>query len=188
MYLTTAFSYYQILMLINTFDDVYMTALASSFSELVAYAVGGVLFEKLGVKLSLFICFSSSALGGFLILLRGLDNQNSAWFLVIFLFVKFGISATYNINYAANSYFFPTLFKATAMGFCFFLASFFTAFSYLVAGLEQPAPMIVFTCLTSLAAVMSLFLKMNDDEKPKVKSNDTTNPDDKKYFENIPIT
>ena len=158
VWLATAFSYYLILSLINTFDDVYKTALASSFSELVAYAVGGILYEKLGVKWSLVACFSSSAIGGFLILFWGLDNQSSVWFLVIFLFVKFGISATYNINYAANSYFFPTLFTATAMGCCYFLASFFTSFSYVVAALPQPIPMVVFTSLTSLTAVMSLFL------------------------------
>lgn len=73
-FMATGFSYYLILTLINTFEDVYKTAFASSFSELIAYAVGGILYEKLGVKLGLFICFASSAAGGVLILAWGLDH------------------------------------------------------------------------------------------------------------------
>ena len=50
VWLAASFGYYLILTLINTFDNVYATALISSFSEMVAYALSGLFYEKIGVK------------------------------------------------------------------------------------------------------------------------------------------
>ena len=72
VWLTASFCYYLILTLINTFDDVYVTALVSSFSEIAAYILSGLFFERIGVKLSLILSFALSGLGGILILAWGL--------------------------------------------------------------------------------------------------------------------
>ena len=74
VWLACSFGYYLILSLTNTFSKIYITAYTSSISEIVAYAVGGLLFQKCGVKKSLVLTFSISALGGLLILFWGLDN------------------------------------------------------------------------------------------------------------------
>lgn len=74
VWLATSFGYYLILTLINTFDDVYITALTSSVSEMVAYVVSGLFYEKIGVKLSLILSFLISTVGGILILSWGLDH------------------------------------------------------------------------------------------------------------------
>ena len=74
VWLSTSFGYYLILTLINTFDDVYISALTSSFSEMVAYVVSGLFYEKIGVKLSLILSFLVSTLGGILILSWGLQH------------------------------------------------------------------------------------------------------------------
>ena len=67
----------------------------------------------------------------------------------------------------ANSYFFPTLFAATAMGACNFLARVSSAFSYIVSEMDEPTPMYIFTSLCALSAVCSFFLVENE------KDNDT---------------
>jgi len=72
VWLATAFGYYLILSLINTFPDVYITALVSSASEILAYIVAGIFYLKVGVKLSLILGFAISTLGGVLILTWGL--------------------------------------------------------------------------------------------------------------------
>ena len=72
IWLATSFGYYLILSLINTFDDVYISGLTSSLSEMIAYVISGLLYEKIGVKLSFIIAFAISTLGGVLILAWGL--------------------------------------------------------------------------------------------------------------------
>lgn len=74
VWLSTAFGYYLILTLINTFEDVYITAFTSSASEVVAFIVSGMFYEKIGVKLSLILSFGISTFGGIMILTWGLDH------------------------------------------------------------------------------------------------------------------
>ena len=72
VWLTTSFGYYLIMMLTNTFDNVYASALVSSISEIVAYIISGLFYDKIGVKLSLILSFAISFIGGILILAWGL--------------------------------------------------------------------------------------------------------------------
>jgi len=165
VWLSTAFGYYLILTLINTFEEVYVTALTSSVSEMIAYVISGLFYERIGVKLSLILAFTLSTFGGIMILSWGLDHQDSIWFFVWFLFAKFGVTCTFNINFVANSYFFPTLFAATALGVCNFGARFVSAFSFIIGQLEEPVPMAMFTALCGITAVASFFLKTEDKVK-----------------------
>ena len=73
---------------------------------------------------------------------------------------KFGVTCTFNINYSAHQYFFPTLFAATALGFCMFVARLFSALSFLFAEMDEPLPMIIFTCSCALTAVAAFFLRI----------------------------
>ena len=169
VWLTTSFGYYLIFSLISTFDYVYISALISSTSEMIAYVISGLFYERIGVKLSLILSFTISTIGGILILIWGLNHQSSVLFFLCFLLTKFGITCCFNINFAANSYFFPTLFAATAMGVCSFLARGASAFSFVVGEMSEPAPMYLFTGLCLLSIVASCFLKM---EQETSKSND----------------
>ena len=162
VWLATAFGYYLILSLINTFDKVYVSGITSSISEMIAYVLSGLLYQKIGIKLSFIIAFLISTVGGILILAWGLQHESSTWFFVCFLLTKFGVTCTFNLNFIANAYFFPTLFAATAIGICNFLARLASAFSYLVSEMEVPLPMYLFTSLCALSAVCSFFLKTEE--------------------------
>lgn len=133
VWLATSFGYYLILTLINTFENVYVTAFTSSASEMAAYVISGLFYERVGVKLSLILAFAISTFGGVLILAWGLDHQTSTLFFIFFLLAKFGVTCTFNINFVANNYFFPTLFAATAIGFCNFLARLVSSMSFIVS-------------------------------------------------------
>ena len=50
VWLITSFNYYLIQFLVNTFDQIYTTAVFSSVSEMVGIVAGGALFNELGVK------------------------------------------------------------------------------------------------------------------------------------------
>ena len=74
VWLSTSFCFYLIVMLTNTFDDIYVTGITSGISEIVADIFAGVLYEKIGVKSSLIISFLVSTIGGVLILAWGLNH------------------------------------------------------------------------------------------------------------------
>ena len=169
VWLSTAFGYYLVLTLVNSFDKVYITGLTSSFSEIVGYILSGLFAERIGVKLSLVISFLISTAGGLLILVWGLQHQDSPLFFICFLLTKFGVVCTFNINFLANAYFFPTLFAATALGFVNFIARAFSSISFVVSRLEEPLPMLMFTAMVGAAAVSSLFLQVDDSKKTSKK-------------------
>ena len=72
IWLASAFGYYLILSLVNTFEEVYFTGLTSSFSEIVAFILSGLFYEKIGVKLTLITSLLISTFGGVMIIVWGL--------------------------------------------------------------------------------------------------------------------
>ena len=117
IWLTSSFNYFLIAYLVNTFEKVYISALCSSFSEFIAYAVSGIVYEKLGAKSTLASSFGISLVGGILILVYGLNHQTHWTFFLLVLFAKFGIASSFNVVYVAHCSIFPTLFASTALGF-----------------------------------------------------------------------
>ena len=74
IWLASSFGYYLVLSLINTFDAIYVTGITSSVSEMIAYAVSGLFYERIGIKLSYILSFAISTIGGVLILAWGLEH------------------------------------------------------------------------------------------------------------------
>ena len=133
---TASFNYYMISFLLKYFPgDIYLNGLMSSASEITAYAVGGILYQKIGVKKGFFISFGIATLGGFgMIIFERFthffsDNpvKGPVWiFPSLVLLSKFGTAAAFNINFVSNIDLFPVLFSTTALGFCNFAGCVFT--------------------------------------------------------------
>ena len=100
---------------------------------MIAFFLGGVFFARIGYRKTQFIGQGMAIAGGFIILAVGLQHQDSFTFPIMVTFAKFGISLAFGINYTANSYLFPTLFAATAIGLCNSFARTFSALSPIFA-------------------------------------------------------
>ena len=74
VWFATSFNYYLIQFLLSTFKDEYIASDASATSDILAFAVSGVIFHYLGVKITFFLCFSTATVGGLLILAYGLQH------------------------------------------------------------------------------------------------------------------
>ena len=159
VWMGTAFGYYVILQLINTFGNVYLAGFVSSITEMIAYMLAGLFYDKLGANKSIIMSFLISAFGAILILAWGLDHQSTVLFFILFLFAKFGVTCTYVIQYMANADLFPTLFSATAFGLCQFMFCIASAIAYPVSYWDEPLPIILIIAICLLAAVTSFFLK-----------------------------
>ena len=71
---TSTFDYYFVGYLVTSFEQEYVSALLSGLADMLAYGVSGIVYQKLGIKLSFIICFGMSTIGGLVILFWGLDH------------------------------------------------------------------------------------------------------------------
>ena len=158
IWLTSCSDYFLITFLVNTFKRVYVCAVASSISENLAYPISGVFYAKFGAKASFMTGNGIAAVFGVLILAYGLDHQDDWTFVFLVLFAKFGIACCMSIVYIAHRDIFPDLFAARALGYCNVLARIFSSTSSLLAGMEEPLPIWVFTVTAAISTVAALAL------------------------------
>mmetsp|Transcript_20889 Transcript_20889/g.25653 ORF Transcript_20889/g.25653 Transcript_20889/m.25653 type:complete len:137 (+) Transcript_20889:1386-1796(+) len=129
VWLITVFNFYLIGFLVNTFEQIFYSTIASGASEFVAQAFGGIIYEKIGTRNSLCLSYIIAAVGGFAVLFYGLEHQNEWIFPALVLVMKFGIASAFNITYVAHKSCFPVLFATSSLGYCTFICRFFTGFT-----------------------------------------------------------
>ncbi|TNV80510.1 hypothetical protein FGO68_gene767 [Halteria grandinella] len=150
--------------------DVFVNTLVSAISELPATILAGYLYQKIGIKITLVMMFGVAIIGS--ISLLSLGDNHVGLIPVFILLAKSGVSATFNICYLANAQIFPAIFSGTAFGICNIGAKLATILAPLMAEVNPPAPMIIFTCTAALAALLSLSIITKPDEKKGDKSVD----------------
>lgn len=75
-------------------------------------------------------------------------------------FAKYGVTLSFGLNYSSNSYLFPTLFAATALGLCNTMARLFSAVSPIISQFDEPLPMILFTSSSAVTLIFVFFLQV----------------------------
>jgi hypothetical protein len=86
-------------------------------------------------------------------------------FPTLVLLSKFGTSAVYNVNYISNFELFPSVFAVSALGIGDFVGMLACIFSPMTAEIQSILPLVIFTGLSALTLVATLFLHVN--AKPK---------------------
>ena len=71
-WLSCCFNFFMMGFMVNTFEQEYLSGIASSGADAVAYIIAGVLYSRLSLKKMLFIGNLIAAIFGFLILSYGL--------------------------------------------------------------------------------------------------------------------
>ena len=127
----------------------------------------------LGVKKTQMLGFSIATIGGLFILLIGLPNQEMWYFPVLVMIAKYGVTVSFGLNYTSNSLLFPTLFAATAIGFCNTFARLFSALSPLFAQMDGSLPMIMFTITSgvTLSFIFCLQIPKSGDPNELISDN-----------------
>lgn len=131
---------------------------------MIASAFSGYLYEKIGIKATLSSMFAVSTIGALLYTI--VDPINNVAISLMTLTTKFGVSATFNVAYLANSHLFPTIFGSTCFGICNIFARIATIVAPEMAEIHKPLPMIVFSILSGIGIIVSFLLIT---KKPKVK-------------------
>ena len=128
----------------------------SSASEILSYIISGALLTFLGIKVSFFISYIIALVGSITYLIFG--NGNVTWVPFMILGAKFGVSSAFNVLYLANALLFPPIIASTAFGICNIFGRLATILAPEVAEVEEPKPMIIFSCLVGIAAIFCLGL------------------------------
>lgn len=158
MWASTSFTYYMISLYMKYLPgNIFINTIFAGFAEFIAYGLAGVLYTKLGIKMSYSLLYGISSIGGLFIIFLGTENK--LWMPIFVMISKFGIAGCFTLCYVSNSHVFPTLFASTAIGICNFISRFLTIFSAEIAEIEPPWPMILFSSLTALGVIVVQFVK-----------------------------
>lgn len=158
----SSFNYYMIAYLLKYIHgNIYINTISSSFSEVVAYGVGGLFMQYLGTKKAFISCFLISLAGALLLIFIDPKSADNVLLAVFVLITKFGISATFVMVFIVTPQLFPSNFGATMIGICNIFARSISIASPEVAEVHHPVPMILFAAvaLGACFAAFSLRLK-----------------------------
>lgn len=139
--------------------NIFVNTLTAAFSDMISSAASGLIYNSIGPKRSLMAFFGLSAFAGTCIVFyertfdSSTEGQSYLIFPMLILMASFGIAASFNTIYIANSELFPVLFSSTAIGICNLIARLSSILCSQLAEVQSLLPMIVFTGLSLAAAV-----------------------------------
>ncbi len=118
---------------------------------------GGVLFHRFGVRVTFPVFFCIALTGSISLLFFGGYSVISDAVLV--MLTKVGITIPLFLCYLANTKIFPAIYAGTAFGVCSLGAKICSIFAPMVAELDKPIPMSVFSVFIATTIVAALMLK-----------------------------
>ena len=99
--------------------SIFINTLLSSTCEIPSYFISGLVYEKLGIKVTLLGFYGMSILGSIAYLI--VKTENNILIAIMILFTKFGISGTFNIAYLANADYFQLFLDLLLLEFATYL-------------------------------------------------------------------
>jgi len=145
--------------------DFFTNNLVSSSIDVPVTVFGGFLYFLLGPRYSFTLTFALACLGSLSILFLGNSHPDLVPYFISL--AKCGIKVTLDICYLANAMLFPAIFAGTAFGICNVGAKVASIVSPMLAELEAPVPMAVFSGVAFVAVVLSVLLRPEKRKKGK---------------------
>jgi len=158
MWAACSFGQYLIMIYVKYLPgNIFINTITSNMSQNFAALMGGFIYSKLGIKASFTILFTVSVIGGVLILLF---SQSAEQLMPLFVcLAMFGCSGGFTLVYVSTQDVFPAIFCATAIGICNVASRTLTVMSDIVAEIQPPLPMILFTSISFCAIISIQFVK-----------------------------
>jgi Sugar (and other) transporter len=137
--------------------SIFVNSLVSSTVDIPISILGGVLYHRYGVRITLPIAYAMSLIGSIALLILG--NKVEALVPIMVMLARGGVKVALDLCYLANSTIFPAIFAGTAFGMCNIGAKGFTILSPLIAEVGAPVPMIIFSIVLAFAIVAAMGIK-----------------------------
>lgn len=146
--------------------NVFTNTFTSGLAQIISYPTAGLVYAKLGLQKSFTILFTLSLCGGIAILVLGFINADFTVLMPLFVLLAMcGVSGGFTLVYVGTQDVFPMLFCSTAIGICNFTSRFTTIFSDEVAEIKPPLPMILFSSIVLLGAILIHFAKTLEQQR-----------------------
>lgn len=155
--------------------SIFVSTLIACLGDIPFSIAGGFLYFHCGPKIAM-PTFLIIAICGSISLMTWVDSVE-ALIPVVVLLTRSGVKATFDSCYLANSTIFPAIFAGTAFGICNIGAKVVTIFSPLTAEVKPPMPMVIFSILAAIGAILSSMLIVDHKgDKKKEKEANTSSP------------
>jgi len=142
--------------------SLYLNLSMSGLSEIGAHIVVSLFFLKLTPRWTFFTGYAIATLGGLCLVWQNKFNDNTPLVAAFVLLAKFGISMAVCACYISTPFIFPLKLCGTAFGICNLFARFLSITAPYIVELEIPVPMSIFSILSLISLVVSLFVSRSD--------------------------
>jgi len=151
-------SFLQVFQLKNLKGSLVQNTLICFTTQFFANASGGVVQSYFGTKNAFTISYLIGCVGATALLLNW---DNARIFPVLIITSVFGVSASFNLCFIANSELIPTLLSASVFGYCNVIARLFGVFAPQAAELDFPTPEVMLIVFTIVAAILAQRIDTN---------------------------
>jgi hypothetical protein len=154
---TSSFCYYLIAYYTKYIPgNIYQIIAISTTIEIFACTFSGFIAEKFGLKNALtFFYFLAAAPACILVFI---SPEKTFEILICVLISKSSLSGAFNVCYLATPAFFPLVYNSQAFGICNIVARSITMGAYIIAEMQPPIPMLMYTFLLGMSMVASTML------------------------------
>jgi len=101
------------------------------------------------------------------------DSPHEKYVIPLFVLItRFGINSAFTLCYIITADYFPSIVSSRVFGICNLFSRFATILSPMIAELEPPVPMIVYSIICSITMISSLALTKSEEIEEAMKDID----------------
>ena len=152
--------------------DPFRNVIVISIGDALSSIAAGSISTSIGAKNTLFLSFSLAALGA-VALMFAHDNATNKYIIPIFVLItRFGINSAFTLCYIITADYFPSIVQSRVFGICNLFSRFATILSPMIAELDAPLPMVVYSIVCSITMISSLGLTKSEEVAEAMKDID----------------
>jgi len=133
------------------------------FAEIFANLTVGLIFQKVGIKVTFLIGYGISIAGGACLIFQNKFATNNLLVATFVLIAKLGASMCMCTCQLSTPWVFPITLCGTAFGICNLFGRFSQATGPIIAELAIPLPMEIFCGFAAVAMILCLFIKQSQE-------------------------
>ena len=152
--------------------DSFLNIIITSVADAISSVVAGSISSAIGAKNTLFMSFSLATIGAIALMFSGDENTEKYVIVIFVLITRFGINSAFTLCYIITADYFPAIVTSRVFGICCVFSRFSTILSPMIAELEPPIPMIIYSIVCTITMISSLGLTKSEEITEAIKDID----------------
>jgi MFS family permease len=158
--------------------DPFKNVIVISIGDALSSIAAGSISQGIGAKNTLFLSFSLADLGAIALMFSAhsqyshVSNFDKMFIPIFVLITRFGINSAFTLCYIITADYFPSIVSSRVFGICNLFSRFATILSPMIAELDPPMPMILYSIICCITMLSSLGLTKNEEVGEAMKDID----------------